>query len=111
MSQRHVNLLMEAVNIPESESEFLCDRIRFITGFFRCASYDEYRNKTYTIKHGDALVRVIQDWLDDNGGYDDNLDSWVGYSFEITPLYEVGCTREQWAKEILAPLALALEEN
>lgn len=109
MSQKHVELLMEAINIPESESEFLCDRIRFITGFFR-GDYDEYRNNTYTIKHGDALVRMIQDWLDDNGGYDDNLDSWVGYSFEITPLYQEGCTREQWVKEVLAPLALEIED-
>jgi len=111
MSKKHVELLMEAVNIPESESEYLCDRIRFITGFFNCGAYDEYLNSNYTVKQGEALVRMIQDWLDANDGYEHDLDSWVGYSFELTPLYKDGCTRKEWAETILAPLALELPDE
>lgn len=32
MTQKHVELLLKAIAVPESYSEFLCDRIGFISG-------------------------------------------------------------------------------
>jgi hypothetical protein len=112
MTQKHVELLMKAVNISYTKSEFLCDRIRFITGFFNCGMYDKYLDSSFTVKQGEALVRMIQKWLDNNGGYDSDVESFVKYSFEFTPLYnEQGITRKEWAETILAPLALEIEED
>jgi hypothetical protein len=105
MSQKHVDLLMEAVAL-NTDDRFLCNRIGYITGYHLTS----LRNRKYNSDDYHKLKKVIQENINSN------LDgSWwnaeEGAVFESTTFYQQGMTREQWAKEILAPLALELEED
>ena len=100
MTQKHVDLLLKAIAVPESYSEFLCDRISFIAG-----RWDEYpelvEGEYYYLTHNyeKDLCNLIKA----------NID--YKFSFDSTQYAKDGMTREEWVETILAPLALALPEE
>jgi hypothetical protein len=106
MSQKHVNLLMEAVAL-NTDDKYLCNRIGYITGWF---FYPALRNTKYGEDDYVALTEVIQ--LNIMSNLSSNYDEFCGeQTYESTTFYEQEMTREQWAKEILAPLALELSDE
>jgi hypothetical protein len=106
MSQKHVDLLMEAVAL-EDYDRYLCNRIGCITGHF--GIFPEY-NENYNEEDYQILTQSIQKNINENLG-ECFLDEGEDQTYESTTFYEQGMTREQWAKEILAPLALEIEEG
>lgn len=96
MTQKHIELLLKAIAVPESYSEFLCDRIGFVSG--------KYKDYSELIQDGfgdtqEALCAMIRENIEHEFSFE---DSW--YARE-------GMTREQWVKEILVPIALGLKDN
>ena len=89
MAKEHVDLLLQALEC-EYHSKYICDRVRF--GVYSGNGV------------ADEVVTLIQKWLENNGGYDED-DEYVKYSFDYTDLYDQGMTREEWVKTILIPLA------
>lgn len=98
---------MEAVAL-NTYDQYLCNRIGYITGHFgRFPESDEnYNEEDYQV-----LTQAIQKNINENLDVCFSVDDDEEYTFESTTFYEQGMTREQWAKDILAPLALALEED
>jgi hypothetical protein len=101
MSQKHVELLMKAIEVPESLSVYLCDRIGAVVGYYHEYEYIVYKDKEFGGK--DDLFWSLRDMITKN--------IKGKFSFDETPYAKEGMTREQWAKEILAPLALELKEE
>ncbi len=101
MSQRHVDLLMKAVEVPESWSEYLCDRIGAVVGYYNDYTCLMYKDKEFGGK--DNLMWNLRDMITKN--------IKGKFSFDETPYAKEGMTREQWAREVLAPLALEIEED
>ena len=100
MTQKHVDLLLKAIAVPEHYSPYLCDRIRFITGDFN--DYKKLLDRKLDCRlfnHGYDLCALIKT----NINYE--------FSFDDTQYAEDGMTREEWVETILAPLALALPEE
>ena len=96
MTQKHVELLLKAIAVPESYSQFLCDRIGFVSG--------KYKDYSELIQDGfedtqEALCTMIRENIEHEFSFE---DSW--YARE-------GMTREEWVETILIPLALALPEG
>ena len=96
MTQKHVELLLKAIAVPESYSEFLCDRIGFISG--RYPDYPEYIDRNYFFL-GNELCNMIRENI--------NHD----FSFDRTQYAQEGMTREEWVETILVPLARELPEE
>lgn len=100
MTQKHVELLLKAIAVPESCSEFLCDRIGFISG--RWKDYPELvEDEYYYLTHN--YEKDLCNLIKENINYK--------FSFDSTQYAEDGMTREQWVKEILVPIALELKDN
>jgi len=99
MTQKHVDLLLKAIAVPESCSEFLCDRIGFISG--RWKDYPELAEDEYyylTHNYEKDLCKLIKE----------NIN--YKFSFDDSP-YSLRMTRKEWVETILVPLALALSEE
>lgn len=110
MSQRHVDLLMEAVNTDIYHVTYLCNKIMIVCSD-KCSispMYDVFANPKYTMKDCAALKKVIQSNIDSN--LDDDCPEIGMYTFYSTTFYVKGMSRKEWANTILAPLALALED-
>jgi hypothetical protein len=101
MSQNHVDLLMKAAEVPESLSVYLCDRIGAVVGYYHESEYIAHKDKEFGGKND--LMWSLRDMITKN--------IKGKFSFDETPYAKEGMTREQWTKEVLAPLALALEED
>ena len=100
MTQKHVDLLLKAIAIPESCSEFLCNRIGFVSG--RWDDYPKYVDPDYYYKlynYGEDLCNLIKH------------DIEYKFSFDDTQYAKDGMTREEWVETILVPLALQLPEE
>lgn len=93
MTQKHVDLLLKALAVPESCSIYLCDRIRFVTGYYD--DYPDYVEEEY-FSEGDGLVQMIRENIDHEFSFDESF-----YARE-------GMARTEWAETILVPLALQL---
>jgi len=103
MSQRHVDLLMEAVTL-NTDDKYLCNRIGYICGMYLVR---DLHNTKYNENDYNVLTEVIQQNIEDNlDCFDEEINT-----FGNTTFYSQRMTRKQWAKEVLAPLALALEEE
>lgn len=92
MAKKHVDLLIRALNTSNSYSEFLCDKIGYITGYYKDSP--ELIDDTIGIDTGEELKALIR--------------KDIGYStfgFEDSIYAEQGMTREEWVKTILIPLA------
>jgi hypothetical protein len=96
---------MEAVAL-NTDDRYLCNRIGYITGHF--GRFSEY-NEKYNEYDYQVLTQAIQKNINENLG-EHFLDEGEDQTYGSTTFYEQ-MTREQWAKEILAPLALELEED
>lgn len=98
MTQKHVDLLKKAMAVPTSYSEFLCDRIGYVTGY-----YDDYTElyaeefDVVAFPYGDDLKNLIKEDL-----------GCSAFGFENSTYYEEGMTREEWVETILIPLAINL---
>ena len=100
MTQKHVNLLLKAIAVPESCSEFLCDRIGFVTGYYN--SYPKLVERDfYYITH--SYGKDLCDLIKTNINHE--------FSFDNTQYAKDGMTRKEWVETILVPLALALPEE
>ena len=100
MTQKHVELLLKAIAVPESCSEFLCDRIGFISGKYK--DYPELIEDEYhycTTEYCQDLCTMIRRNIDHE------------FSFDLTQMARDGMSREEWVETILVPLALALPEE
>ena len=100
MTQKHVDLLLKAISIPESCSEFLCDRIGFVTGYYH--SYPklvEWDFQYISHSYGKDLCKLIRTKIN------------YEFSFHDSLYAKDGMTREEWVETILVPLALALPEE
>lgn len=100
MSEKHVDLLLKAIAVPESCSIYLCDRIRFVTGDLN--DFPEYTEQDFhNIYHsyGKDLCNLIKE----------NIN--YKFSFDDTQYARDGMTREEWVETILVPLAIALPEE
>lgn len=100
MSEKHVDLLLKAIAVPESYSEFLCDRISFISGRFE--DYPELIEDEYhycTTGYCQDLRHMLRQNIDHE------------FSFDETQMARDGMTREEWVETILVPLALQLPEE
>ena len=108
MSQRHVDLLMEAVNIDIYSTEYLCNKIRIICAERGTISsmYDPFHNPNYNMNDYEVMTKMIQNNIDSNLDYEDEDVN----TFYNTTFYEEGMSRKEWAETILAPLALKLED-
>lgn len=98
MSEKHVDLLLKAIAVPESCSIYLCDRIRFVTEDLK--DFPEYVDPNFFCKlsqHGEEL----RDLINRNINYQ--------FSFDDTQMARKGMTREEWVETILVPLALELK--
>ncbi len=96
MTQKHVDLLLKAIAVPQYYSEFLCDRIGFVSG--------KYKDYSELIQEGfedteESLCRMVRENIDHE------------FSFDLTQMARDGMTREEWVETILVPLALALPEE
>ncbi len=107
MSQKHVDLLMEAVAL-NTRDQYLCNRIGYITGHF--GIFPEY-NEKYNEYDYQVLTQAIQKNINENLDAELSVEDSEEYTYESTTFYEQGMTRKEWAETILAPLALALEED
>jgi hypothetical protein len=108
MSQKHVDLLMEAVNLDCRGMEYLCNKIMIIASDVPKAEYyNQFRNTKYSEKDYEALKKLINDNINDNL---ENSDEDCN-TFYNTTFYYNNFTRKEWAETILAPLALELEEG
>lgn len=96
MTQKHVDLLLKAISVPESYSEFLCDRIGFVSGKYR--DYSELIQEGFE-DYQVALCAMIRENIEHEFSFE---DSW--YARE-------GMIREEWVETILVPLALELPEE
>lgn len=99
MTQKHVDLLLKAIAVPDHESEYLCDRLGYVVGFYNY--FPEYIDDEFLGKfslRGD-LVEMIRKNL------------FYAFSFDDTQYAKEGMTREEWVTTILVPLALALPEE
>lgn len=105
MSQKHVDLMMEAVAL-NTDDQYL-NSIGYICGVYLV---QELQSEMYSEGDYQVLTKDIQKNIDENlmEGFDvENVDC----TFERTTFYEQGMMREQWAKTILAPLALELPDD
>lgn len=107
MTQKHVDLLMEAVNL-EHEDYFLCNRIEFITGIY--LTHPNLIDNSYTKEEGGALTSMIQKNIDSNF-FSSEFKAGCGNTYSTTTFSQAGMTRKEWAETILAPLALELPED
>jgi hypothetical protein len=107
MSQKHVNLLMEAVSL-NTDDKYLCNRIGYICGMYLVR---DLHSEIYSEEDYQALTQAIQKNINENLVDELSVEDSDEHTFESTTFYEQGMTREQWAKDVLAPLALALEEE
>ena len=106
MSNKHVELLMEAVAL-NTDDRYLCNRIGYICGRY---FVQDLRNTRYNKDDFKVLTSAIQKNIDEN--LVEGLDAdYEDYTFGDTTFYEQGMTRKEWAETILAPLALELEEK
>ncbi len=105
MTQKHVDLLMEAVNVNE-EYKYLCNRIGYITGWYY---YPLLRNTKYNEDDYIVLTEAIKRNIMSN--LSDGSDKAEEHTYISTTFYEQGMTRKEWAETILAPLALEIEED
>lgn len=96
MTQKHVNLLLKALAVPESCSIYLCDRIRFVTGYYPDEIDQEYIEEE-CCPEGEDLVQMIRENIDNE------------FSFDASFYARDGMTRAEWVETILVPLALKLE--
>jgi hypothetical protein len=95
MTQKHVDLLLKALAVPEEESStYLCDRIGFVSGRYK--DYPEFIQDGFEDVQ-ETLCTMIRQNIDHEFSFDDSF-----YARE-------GMTREQWVKEILVPIALKLK--
>lgn len=94
MTQKHVELLLTAIAVPESYSEFLCDRIGFVSGKYK--DYSKLIQEGFEDTH-EALCAMIRENIEHE------------FSFEDSYYARKGMTREEWVETILVPLALKLE--
>jgi hypothetical protein len=108
MSQKHVELLMEAVALKGTRDYFLCNRIGYITGYFGSRN-PLLRNTKYNEDDYLVLTRLLAKSIEDNEVY--CTEDSGACTYESTTFYEQGMTRGQWAETVLAPLALEIEEN
>ena len=100
MTQKHVDLLLKAIAVPESCSPYLCDRIGFVTGYYN--SYPKLVERDFHyISH--SYGKDLCDLIKTNINHE--------FSFDETQMARDGMTREQWVKEILVPIALELKDN
>jgi hypothetical protein len=107
MSKKHVDLLMEAVAL-NTDDKYLCNRIGYICGMFLMR---ELQSKIYSEEDYEVLTGAIQKNINENLVDELSVEDSDEYTYECTTFYEQGMTREQWAKEVLAPLALEIEED
>ena len=100
MTQKHVELLLKAIAVPESYSEFLCDRIGFVSGKYK--DYPELIEDEYHYcKTGHCVDLTMM--IRENINYE--------FSFDLTQYAIDGMSREEWVETILVPLALELPEE
>ena len=100
MTQKHVDLLLKAIAVPEHYSIYLCDRISFTTGNFK--DYEKLIDSDFDYQkfnHGEDLCELIKE----------NIN--YKFSFDDTQYAKDGMTREEWVETILVPLALQLPEE
>lgn len=95
MTQKHVELLYKALAVPESCSIYLCDRIRFVTGYYP-DEIDQECIEEDCCQEGEDLVQMIRENIDHE------------FSFDDTQYAKDGMTRTEWVETILVPLALKL---
>lgn len=110
MTQRHVDLLMKAVNLKEYDQylcdQYLCNRIGYITGYYTVRELRDYKyNEIDFRKCTDVIAQNIRENSVPINGDED------AETFYATIFYEQGMTRKEWAETILAPLFLAIEED
>lgn len=96
MSEKHVELLYKALAVPESCSIYLCDRIRFVTGYYPDEIDQEYIEEG-CCPEGEDLVQMIRENIDHE------------FSFDNSFYARDGMTRTEWVETILVPLALELK--
>lgn len=96
MTQKHVDLLLKALAVPESCSIYLCDRIRLVTGYHPDEEYSECIEEGY-YSEGEDLVQMIRENIDNEFSFDDSF-----YARD-------GMTRTEWVETILVPLASELK--
>ncbi len=99
MTQKHVDLLLKAIAVPESCSIYLCDRLDDVVGYqpmFSKHVDEEFKGKLSLLAELKVMIRK-------NINYE--------FSFDDTPYAKDGMTREEWVETILVPLALELPEE
>lgn len=104
MTQKHVELLLKAIAVPESLSPFLCDRIGAVVGFFHEYEYMDYADEDFIER--DDLMWELKDMIRNN------INPEAIYhelSFDDTQYAKEGMTRNEWVETILVPLALELK--
>lgn len=100
MSQRHVDLLMEAVNRRNQDDEFICISLDNIVS----VSDTEFCNTFVDLKR--LIMSNINSNLKEGEEVDNNIQV-----FDSTTFYVQGMSRKEWAEIILAPLALQLPDD
>jgi hypothetical protein len=98
---------MEAVAL-NTDDKYLCNRIGYICGMYLVR---DLHSETYYEEDFKVLTQAIQKNINENLVDELSVEDSDEYTYESTTFYEQGMTREQWAKEILAPLALEIEED
>lgn len=101
MTQKHVELLLKAIAVPESCSIYLCDRIAAIVGFHYDYEFIIHKDDEFAGK--DKLMWELRDMIKANINYE--------FSFDGTQYAKEGMTRNEWVETILVPLALELPEE
>ena len=99
MTQKHVDLLLKAIAVPETCSPYLCDRLEDVVGYQPMFS-----------KHVDEEVKgELNLMFDLKRLIKENINH--KFSFDDTQMARDGMTREEWVETILVPLALELPEE
>lgn len=97
MSQRHMDLLMEAVSFMNENNNYLCNCLSLVT-------------KDVDDSTCQDLKQLIMNNINTNLKEDEEVD-YVGQVFESSVFHARGMSRKEWANTILAPLALELPDE